>query len=88
MDKVFPQKFHGYLFLKEPNTTSHGIYPVYLYYKENNILILAYGISETTAPANNWEDIKSKQTINEYFATNFSKNQIDTGVHISTKYMM
>lgn len=60
-------------FLKEPNTTSHGIYPVYLYYKENNILILAYGISETTAPANNWEDIRSKQTINEYFATNFSK---------------
>ena len=60
-------------FLKEPNTTSHGIYPVYLYYKENNILILAYGISETTAPPNNWKDISSKQTINEFFATKFSK---------------
>ena len=68
-----PAKIPWISFLKEPNTTSHGIYPVYLYYKENNILILAYGISETTAPANNWEDIKSKQTINEYFATNFSK---------------
>jgi 5-methylcytosine-specific restriction protein B len=60
-------------FLKEPNTTRHGIYPVYLYYKENDILILAYGISETIAPENNWEDISSKQTISEYFATNFSK---------------
>lgn len=60
-------------FLKEPNTTSNGIYPVYLYYKEDDILILAYGISETTTPDNNWEDISSKETINEYFATNFSK---------------
>ena len=39
-------------FLKEPNTTSNGIYPVYLYYKEDDILILAYGISETTTPDN------------------------------------
>ena len=60
-------------FLKEPNTTSHGIYPVYLYYKEKNILILAYGISETSSPENDWKDIDSKQTINEYFETNFSK---------------
>lgn len=63
-------------FLKEPNTTSHGIYPVYLYYKENDILILAYGISETTAPEINWEDLSSEQTISEYFATNFSKKTI------------
>ena len=28
-------------------TTSNGYYPVYLYYKKENILILAYGISET-----------------------------------------
>jgi hypothetical protein len=29
-------------------STSNGYYPVYLYYKEQNILILAYGISETS----------------------------------------
>ena len=33
-------------FLKEPFTTSDGIYPVYLYYKNINKLILAYGRSE------------------------------------------
>ena len=35
-------------FLKEPNTTRNGIYPVYLLYKNNDKLVLAYGISEET----------------------------------------
>ena len=34
-------------FLKKPFTVSEGIYPVYLYYKNEDKLILAYGISET-----------------------------------------
>lgn len=53
-------------FLKEPNTTSKGIYPVYLYYKEFDLLILAYGISETNTPDMNWE-LNSKETINDFF---------------------
>lgn len=59
-------------FLKEPNTTSNGIYPVYLYYKDFEILILAFGVSETNIPDYDW-DIDEKLTIAEYFATNFSK---------------
>lgn len=50
-----------------------GIYPVYLYYKDYKTLILAYGISESNPPITNWSNSDSKQTINEYFATNFSK---------------
>ncbi|HBT86175.1 MAG TPA: hypothetical protein DEB12_09780, partial [Porphyromonadaceae bacterium] len=47
-----------------------GIYPVYLYYKDYKTLILAYGISESNPPLTNWSNPDSKQTLNEYFATN------------------
>jgi 5-methylcytosine-specific restriction protein B len=53
-------------FLKEPNTTSNGIYPVYLFYKDLNKLILAYGVSEKTVPNSSW-DIKNLKTISKYF---------------------
>jgi len=56
-------------FLKEPNTTSNGIYPVYLYYKELNKLILAYGVSETNKPDSIW-DIPNPKSISEYFEDN------------------
>ena len=35
-------------------STSNGYYPVYLYYKKENILILAYGISETVDYEQPW----------------------------------
>ncbi|MFT3901582.1 MAG: DUF3578 domain-containing protein [Niabella sp.] len=60
-------------FLIVPNTTSHGIYPVYLYYKDYDILILAYGVSETNFPLINWKNSDSNPTIKEYFEINFSK---------------
>ena len=56
-------------FLKEPNTTSNGIYPVYLFYKNLSKLILAYGISETNVPHYGW-DIQNPKTISEYFYEN------------------
>lgn len=59
-------------FLKEPNTTSNGIYPVYLYYKEFELLILAYGISETNRPKLEW-NIKNKKTIEEFFEEKYSQ---------------
>lgn len=59
-------------FLKNGNITSNGIYPVYLYYKDFKILILAYGVSETNAPDSNW-NITGKQTISEYFNETFSQ---------------
>ena len=60
-------------FLAEGHTTSNGIYPVYLYYKSLNRLILAYGVSETTQSNIKWQ-LNSVQTINEFFnISNFVK---------------
>lgn len=53
-------------FLKDPNTTSKGIYPVYLLYKELNKLILAYGVSETNPPETSW-DITNPKNISNFF---------------------
>lgn len=56
-------------FLRKGVTTANGIYPVYLYYKKENLLILAYGISETTPPQSHWP-VKHPITIEEYFTQN------------------
>ncbi|WP_440447135.1 AAA family ATPase [Pseudomonas aeruginosa] len=40
--------------LGEGQKVSRGIYPVFLYYKADDHLILAYGISETEAPPFGW----------------------------------
>lgn len=53
-------------FLNEENTVQEGIYPVYLYYKEKNLLILAYGVSETNKPPINWK-LSNPLTIKNFF---------------------
>lgn len=35
-------------------SASNGFFPVYLYYKEQNVLVLSYGISETSETPVNW----------------------------------
>lgn len=54
-------------FTMEPNTTSKGIYPVYLFYKSAQLLVLAYGISETNLPSYEWNKNIKNKTINELF---------------------
>ncbi|MBB6682617.1 DUF3578 domain-containing protein [Aequorivita sp. 609] len=56
-----------------------GIYPVFLYYKEFKILILAYGVSETKEPLQNWNEPGLKTTIKEYFNNTLSLNSIKFG---------
>ncbi|MDO6596401.1 DUF3578 domain-containing protein [Oceanihabitans sp. 2_MG-2023] len=56
-------------FLKDPFTTSDGIYPVYLYYKNINKLILAYGRSETNKPIVEW-NINNSLSISDFFKEN------------------
>ncbi|GGP02631.1 hypothetical protein GCM10010992_07890 [Cloacibacterium rupense] len=60
-------------FLIEPNKTSEGIYPVYLYYKEYKLLILAYGVSESEIPSVQWSLPENVQSIKVYFMEHFSK---------------
>jgi len=56
-------------FLNDIDHVQEGIYPVYLYYRDKKLLILAYGISETNIPARSWE-IENKKTIYQYFLEN------------------
>ena len=47
-------------FTAQGMSTSNGFYPVYLYYKDVNRLILSFGISETSEYSGNWsEEIRS-----------------------------
>ncbi|MCK6608385.1 MAG: DUF3578 domain-containing protein [Flavobacterium sp.] len=54
-------------FLRDGMTTSKGIYPVYLYYKKEELLVLAYGISETNDPEKQWP-LEGLKTIQSYFS--------------------
>ncbi|CAM4231979.1 McrB family protein [Gillisia limnaea] len=57
-------------FLIHPHTTSEGIYPGYLFYKDINRLILSYGISETKNPPMTWPLSKEEKTIKQFFREN------------------
>lgn len=48
-------------------TTANGIYPVLLYYRSTGMLVLAYGISETTPPKERWEYSSTPETIAQAF---------------------
>ncbi|GIL24742.1 MAG: hypothetical protein BroJett042_32550 [Bacteroidota bacterium] len=56
-------------FLSPIDNVQEGIYPVYLYYKEKKILILAYGVSETHVSNRRW-NISNVKTIEQYFSDN------------------
>ena len=43
-------------FTAQGMSTSNGFYPVYLYYKDVNRLILSFGVSETSEYSGNWSD--------------------------------
>lgn len=54
-------------FLGHGQTTRKGISPVYLYYRAEQLLILAKGISETEAPDKSWPTEPGQQTVDQYF---------------------
>ena len=60
--------------LKEPNTISKGIYPVFLLFKELNVLVLAYGKSETNKPEFKWSNIDFSNTINDWHSGEYGKS--------------
>ena len=53
-------------FTKGSNRVINGIYPVYLYYKSKDILVLACGISETNEPKEKWI-LENPVSINDFF---------------------
>jgi len=64
-----PARVPWIAFIAPEMQVSKGFYPVYLYYKELNTLILAYGISETEEFAKTWpvEIMNSSSTITAFF---------------------
>jgi Endonuclease NucS/MrcB-like, N-terminal domain len=56
-------------FIAPEMQVSKGFYPVYLFYREQGTLILAYGVSETEEFAKKWpsEIVNDTQTIKEFF---------------------
>ena len=56
-------------FLTAGQEIQQGIYPVFLYYRSINTLILAYGISATYTPLINWQ-LQDPKTIGDYFREN------------------
>lgn len=65
--------------LKEGQEVQKGIYPVYLYAIDQNILILAYGVSETKTPDQQWSFTDKKETIKEYFLRRYHTNPFRYG---------
>ena len=57
-------------FIAPEMQVSKGFYPVYLFYREQDTLILAYGVSETEEFAKKWpsEIVNDTQTIKEFFS--------------------
>jgi hypothetical protein len=68
-----PAKIPWIALLGEDQRVSNGIYPVILYYKSIEKVILAYGISEETKPNLDWGKEGSK-TINEWYNENYREN--------------
>lgn len=65
-----PARVPWIAFIAPGMAVSNGFYPVYLYYKEEQTLILSYGISETKEFSESWpaEIMNSVQTISSYFS--------------------
>ena len=52
-------------FLGKGEQTQQGIYPVILFYRQHNIVVLSYGISATKTPLHEWG--KNAKTIGQFF---------------------
>ena len=61
-------------FLGRDQKVSSGIYPVLLYYREAQVLVLAYGISETNPPTIQWKGLDQARTVATYLRQEHSRD--------------
>jgi 5-methylcytosine-specific restriction protein B len=54
-------------FLTQGQKVQKGIYPVLLLFREQNILLLCYGVSQTNPPVSSWKDVGGVTTVNALF---------------------
>ena len=68
-------------FLGDKQVVTNGFYPVFLYYKENETLVLSYGLSAKTSGAS-WDfpklGITTPDTIEKYFGSTKHDNRYDS----------
>jgi 5-methylcytosine-specific restriction protein B len=58
-------------FLADGEQVPSGIYPALLFYREQRVLLLCYGISEENPPDRTWKNIDEYQSVNEWFESKF-----------------
>jgi 5-methylcytosine-specific restriction enzyme B len=62
-------------FLGKGQTVSDGVYPVLLLFREHNVLLLCYGISETNEPERSWESAPGDaKTVEVWFRTELNRS--------------
>lgn len=52
---------------------TNGIYPVYLYFRHERLLILSYGVSQKNTPKLHWPNQNSLQKIENFYQKNYQK---------------
>lgn len=65
--------------LADGQSPTKGIYPVYLYFKADKLLILAKGVSATNTPEIDWPDSEDSQTVDQFFNSEYGKSAIRYG---------
>ena len=60
-------------FLAAGQQVSMGIYPVLLLFREQNVLLLCYGVSEENRADRSWGDLGGTQTVDSWFRARFNR---------------
>ncbi|MBI2769099.1 MAG: DUF3578 domain-containing protein [Burkholderiales bacterium] len=53
---------------------SNGIYPVLLLFREEGVVLLCYGVSETAEPLRNWKELPGKKSVRDWFRENMGSD--------------
>ena len=61
-------------FLANEQAVSNGIYPVFLLFRDEKVLLLCYGLSEENIPGQSWEDLGGAPTVQSWFKNRFGRN--------------
>ena len=71
LGQTIPSAVPFFALLGNGQKPKDGIYPVFLFYKDFDLLILAYGISAASESVKEWEEpVKGKDTISTWFENN------------------
>ncbi len=60
-------------FLAQGESVSRGVYPVLLLFREQGVLALCYGVSETNSPDRAWKSIGTHQTVQQWHQERFGR---------------